>query len=72
MYWRRMLFAWFGWERFSGCLVGGAGPQWDVPQAIGTVPKAGNYDPIVVQDFHIKFGEDGDAVVIIELPHGYE
>ena len=52
-------------------LSGGAGPQWDVPQAIGAVPQAGDYDPVVFQYFHIKFGEDGDAVVIVELTHGY-
>ena len=51
---------------------GGAGPQWDFPQAIGAVPQAGNYDPVVFQDFYIKFGEDGKTVVITELPHGYE
>ena len=51
---------------------GGLGPQWDVPQAIGAVPKAGNYDLVVFQDFYIKFGEDGDAVVIAELSYGYK
>ena len=53
-------------------LGGGAGSKWDVAQAIGAVLRAGNYDPVVFQDFCIKFGEDGDAVVIAELPHGYE
>ena len=24
------------------------------------------------QAFYIKFGEDGDVIVIVELPHGYE
>ena len=50
----------------------GAGPQWDVPQGIFAVLQADNYDPVVFQDFYIKFGEDGDAVVIAELPHGYK
>ena len=50
----------------------GAGLQWDVPQAIGVVLQSGDYYPVVFQDFYIKFGEDGDAVVIIELSHGYE
>ena len=53
-------------------LSGGAGPQWDVPQAIGAVPQAGDYDPVVFQDFYIKFGENGDAFVIADLPQGYE
>ena len=51
---------------------GGLGPQWDVPQAIGMVPKAGNYDLVVFQYFYIKFGEYGDAVVIAELSYGYK
>ena len=51
---------------------GGAGPQWDVPQIIGAVLQAGNYDSVVFHDFHIKFDEDGDTVVIAELPCGYE
>ena len=50
----------------------GAGPQWDVPQVIGAFPQAVNYDPVVFQYFYIKFGEDGNAVVITELPHRYE
>ena len=53
-------------------LIAGAGIQWGIPQAIGAVLKAGNYDPVVFQAFYIKFCEDGDAVVIAELPHGYE
>ena len=67
-----MTFPWFGWERFGDCWEGGGVPQWDVPQAIGAVPQAGNYDPAVFQNFHIRFGEDGNAVIITELPHGYE
>ena len=51
---------------------GGTGPQWDAPQVIGVVLQAGNYDLVVFQDFYIKFGEDGDAVVIAELTHGDE
>ena len=50
----------------------GAGFQWDVPQAIGVVAQAGDYYLVVFQDFYIKFGEDGNAVIIAELPHGYE
>ena len=53
-------------------LSGGEGPQWDVPQDIGAVPQAGNYDPVLFQYFYIKFGEDGGADVIAELPHRYE
>ena len=30
---------------------GGARPQWDVPQAIGSIPQAGNYDLVVLQYF---------------------
>ena len=50
----------------------GAGFQWDVPQAIGAVAQVGDYYLVVFQDFYIKFGEDGDAVVIAELPYGDE
>ena len=53
-------------------MSGGARPQWDVPQAIGSILQAGNYDLVVIQDSHVIFGEDGDAVVIAELTHGYE
>ena len=50
----------------------GGGPQWDVPQSIGAVLQAGDYYLVVLQDFYIKFGENGDAVVITELPNKYE
>ena len=52
--------------------MGGARPQWDVPQAIGPIPQAGNYDLVVLPYFHVIFGEDGDVVVVAELTHGYE
>ena len=52
--------------------IGGAQSEWDVPQAICTIPQAGNYDLIVLQDVHVRFGEDGDAVVVAELTHGDE
>ena len=50
----------------------GAGFQWDVPQSIGAVAQSGDYHLVVFQYFYIKFGEDGDAVVISELSHGDE
>ena len=50
----------------------GAGPQWDVLQAVGAISQAGNYDPVVFQDFHIIFGEDGNAVVITQSLREYE
>ena len=50
----------------------GGRPQWDVPQAIGSISQAGNYDLVVLQDFHVIFGEDGDAAVVTELTHGDE
>ena len=52
-------------------LSGSDRPQWDVPQNIGAVPQAGEY-LVVFQDFYIKFGENGNVVLIVELPHGYE
>ena len=53
-------------------LIGGALAQWDVPQAIGPILQAGNYDLVVLQDVHIRFGEDGNAVIVAELTHGDE
>ena len=53
-------------------LSGGARPQWDVPQAIGMIQQAGNYDLVVLQDVHVIFGEDGNAVIVVELTHGDE
>ena len=54
-------------------LSGGASPQWDVPQAISPIPQAGNYDLVVIQDIHVIFGEDSDAIIVVtELTHGYE
>ena len=53
-------------------MSGGGGPQWDVPQAIGAVPQAGDYYLVVFQYFYIKFGENGYVVLIAELLHGYE
>ena len=53
-------------------LSGGARPQWDVPHTIGPILQAGNSDLVVIQYFHVIFGEDGDTVVIAELTHGYE
>ena len=52
--------------------MGGARNQWDVPQAIGPIPQAGNYDLVVFKDFHIIFGEDSNAVLVAYLTHGYE
>ena len=51
---------------------GGARAQWDVPQVIGPIPRASNYDLVVLQDVHVRFGEYGDAVVVVELIHGDE
>ena len=67
-----MPFAWFGLESVGDCGVGGAQAQWDVPQAIGPIPQASNYDLVVLQDVHVIFGEDGNAVVVTELTHGDE
>ena len=53
-------------------LSGGTRPSWDVPQAIGPILQAVSYDLVVLQDVHIIFGEDGDAVIVVELTHGYE
>ena len=53
-------------------LSGGERDQWDVPQTIGTISQACNYDLVVLQDVHVIFGEDGDAVVVAELTHGDE
>ena len=53
-------------------LSGGARDQWDFPQTMGTILQAGNYDLVVLQDVHVIFGEDGDAVVVAEFTHGYE
>ena len=53
-------------------LSGGARDQWDVPQTIGLISQAGNYDLFVLQDVHVIFGEYGDAVVVTELIHGDE
>ena len=53
-------------------LRGDAGFQWDVPQDIGAVTQAGDYELVVFYDFYVKFGEDGDEVVITKLSHGYE
>ena len=53
-------------------LSGGARSQWDVPQTIGLISQDGNYDLVVLQDVHVRFGEDGDAVVVAELTHGDE
>ena len=57
-----------GWLLLSG----GARSQWDVPQFIGPIPQAGNYDLVVLQYFHIIFGGDGNAIAIAELTHGYK
>ena len=51
---------------------GGERSQWDVPQAIGPILQAVNYDLVVIQDVHVRFGEDGDAVVVEYLTHGNE
>ena len=51
---------------------GGERAQWDVPQAIGPIPQAVNYNLVVLQDVHVRFGEDGDTVVHTELTHGDE
>ena len=53
-------------------MSGGALTPWDVTQAIGPIPQAGNYDLIMLQYFHVIFGEDGDVVIITDLTHGYE
>ena len=53
-------------------LSGEARSQWDVLQAIGTILQAVNYDLVVIQGFHVIFGEDDDAVVVEELTYGYE
>ena len=50
----------------------GAGPQWDVPQAIGAVVQVIDYYMVLFQVFYIKFGKDGITFVIAELPHGDE
>ena len=50
----------------------GARTRWDVTQAIGSIPQAGNYDLVVLQDVHVMFGEDGDALVVADFTHGYE
>ena len=51
---------------------GGHGPIGMFHRPFFPIPQAGNYDLVVIQEFHVIFGEDGDAVVIIELTHGYE
>ena len=51
---------------------GGSRAKWDVPQAIGPIPQAGNYDLVVLQYVHVRFGEDGDTVIFAELTHGDE
>ena len=48
------------------------GLQWGVPQAIGAVTQAGDYYLVLFSYFHIKFGEDGDAVVIANFSRGDE
>ena len=61
------------WMGALWCLLSeGAGTQWYVPQSIDAVSQAGNYDPVVFKNVYIKFGEDGDAAVISELPHEYK
>ena len=59
-------------EIVGDCGVGGERSQWDVPQAIGPILQAVNYDLVVIQDVHVRFGEDGDAVVVEYLTHGNE
>ena len=51
---------------------GGERAQWDVPQTIGPILQAGNYELIVLQDVDVIFGEDGDVVIVAELTHGNE
>ena len=53
-------------------MIGGERAQWDVPQAIGPISQAGNYDLVLLQDIQVIFGEDGDALVVTELTHGDE
>ena len=52
--------------------MGGARPQWDVPQAIVLIPQSGNYGFVVLQDFHVIVGEDGNAVVVAGSTRVYE
>ena len=53
-------------------MSGGAGFYWDIPQAVGAVTQGGDYDLVMFKKNYVKLGEDGDAVVIAKLSHGYE
>ena len=44
----------------------------DIPHTIDAVAQAGDDDLVTFQNYYVKLGEDGNAVVITKLSHGDE